>query len=84
MKNPTARTWTRTDGPDSSVRWEADAGDALVTVARSDRGWTAEVYEGRLPDGSLGYVGSETTETRAGVIPAARRWVRALTRPAEG
>jgi hypothetical protein len=67
------RDWDRTNTPDGSVRWES--ADALVTVARSDRGWTAEVYEGRLPDGSLGSIVSESAETRAGVMPAVRRWV---------
>jgi hypothetical protein len=75
------RTWTKIDGPDRSVEWRAD--DALVTVARSAEGWTMEAYEGCDVDGSLGYIGSETTESRAGIMPVARRWVRALTRPAE-
>jgi hypothetical protein len=77
----TIRTWTKIEAPDRSVEWRAD--DALVTVARSHRGWVMEAYEGRDADGSLGYIGSETAESRAGAMPAARRWVRALTRPAD-
>jgi hypothetical protein len=82
MTSPTARTWTRTDSPDGSVRW--DAGDALVTVAPADGGgWACEVFEGRDADGGLSYIGSESAAARVGVMPAARRWVRALTIPAE-
>jgi hypothetical protein len=78
------RTWTRTDGDDRSVTWTADGARVVVQPDPDRPGeWLMEAYEGTNRDGTLSYLGSERAQTRAGVMPAARRWFKALTIPAE-
>lgn len=74
MTNPTLRTWTRTE-MGGAVQWVAD-GAMVQLTSPAPHVWLVDLYE----HGSR--FGQEHGYTRGDAIQTAKRWVKALTKPA--
>lgn len=80
------RTWTQTVSPDRT-EWRSTDGQALVQVVRHEDGWRVELFEATGTDGldhpcsALGWEPSNLY--RSSALPAARRWVKRLTKPTQ-
>lgn len=78
------RTWTRTDGPGRAVTWTADGARVEVLPDPERPGdWRCEAHEADGVTNTLAWIGGESSPTRAGALDVARRWRRALSRPAD-